>query len=76
MPEKVSKEAIAALMRMGPLAGSLWQHVKGGVYTVVTTAIREEDLTPVVVYRDGEGVTWVRPLPEWSERFKPVKAPV
>ena len=68
--ERVSKEAIGFLVRVGPLPGSLWVHAEGGTYTVVCTAIREADLMPVVVYRDGEGVTWVRPLTEFAERFK------
>lgn len=74
MPDAtVSKEVLTALMRSGPLPCSIWQHVKGGIYTVVLVAIREEDLTPFVVYRNGDGIVWVRPLTEFLERFKPAK---
>ena len=56
-----------------PPAGSTWRHRKGGVYTVVSAAIREEDLSPLVIYRNSEGVTWARPLSEFGDgRFTPV----
>ena len=62
-------------MRNGPLPSSIWRHKRGALYTVVTTALREEDLSLVVVYRSGDGVTWTRPLSEWVERFKPAEEP-
>lgn len=74
MPEPaLSADVLAALVRQGPLPASIWRHAKGGLYTVVATALRESDLTPCVVYRNGDGVHWVRPLSEWVERFKPVR---
>jgi hypothetical protein len=71
MPDGVAKDVLQALVRMAPLPGSLWVHRKGGVYTVVTGAVREADLTPLVVYRDAGGVAWVRTLAEFKDRFRP-----
>lgn len=54
-------------------AGESWQHVASGSwYLVVTTALREDDHEPVVVYqpRDGEGPVWTRPVAEFVKRFR------
>lgn len=65
-----SHEELAELLRDGPVPGSMWTHRKGGVYHIITTAIRESDLTPVVVY-EGNGLRWVRPVAEFMDgRFK------
>jgi hypothetical protein len=36
---------------------------------VVACCLREADLEPCVVYRDQHGVSWVRPLAEFRQRF-------
>lgn len=72
MPDPtVSREALHALMRSGPLPGSLWADGAGAVCAVVTTGLRAGDLTPVVAYRRADGVVLVRPLPEWAAAFTP-----
>jgi hypothetical protein len=38
-----------------------YRHYKGGVYDLVCEAVLEADLTPVIVYRGKDGITWVRP---------------
>lgn len=58
---------------LGVEPGETWQHVaSGGRYFVVTTALREDDHEPVVVYQpsDGEGPVWVRPAAEFTKRFR------
>jgi hypothetical protein len=47
-------------------------HFKGGLYCVVTSAVRESDGVPVVVYRElrGEERTFVRPLDEFLSRVE------
>jgi hypothetical protein len=45
------------------------QHYKGGLYRVITTALREADLVPMVVYESEDGPVFVRPMSEFSEKF-------
>lgn len=48
-----------------------WTHRNGTTYTVLMVVLREEDCTPLVVYK-GEygGPPWSRPLPEFlDDRF-------
>jgi len=40
---------------------SRFRHYKGGIYTVVCKASDERTQQPVIVYRDVQGKTWVRP---------------
>lgn len=46
-----------------------YRHVKRGtVYRLINIAIREEDLTSVVIYCDvGTGALWVRPASEFFD---------
>jgi hypothetical protein len=50
-----------------------WEHAKtGGRYRIVTFAIREEDLCPIVIYRstNGGGI-WERPVAQFFDgRFR------
>ena len=52
----------------------VWQHKKGGRYRVLTVAINEADLKPVVVYQSTDPNNtpiWVRPVEEFLDgRFK------
>jgi hypothetical protein len=69
--------ALALVAARGPEVGSVWRHRKGGVYRVVSNAVREDDLVPVVVYKEeypqGEffdrklTLIWVRPLAEFTD---------
>lgn len=50
------------------VAGSYWTHYKGGVYQVVTLAVDESTLEPVVVYKSlRKGSIWVRTVKNWEE---------
>ena len=53
----------------GPNYGSQWYHYKNNtLYEVVTCAVDEATLKPVVVYRENaSGRVWTRPLANWSE---------
>ena len=55
-----------------PLDGSRWTHAKTGRrYSVVGRAVIEANLKPGVLYvSSDDGLTWVRPLSEWLERFR------
>jgi len=51
--------------------GSRWIHRKGGEYVVVCLAVREDDLSDVVVYKAGN-ITGVRLLSQFLDgRFQP-----
>lgn len=53
---------------MSQLAGTQWQHRKGGVYTVIAEGVNETDLTPVIIYQAAvDGVIWVRPKEEFMD---------
>lgn len=45
----------------------VYQHYKGGFYTVVGMGTDERTRKPVVIYRDRNGLTWVRPESEFRE---------
>ncbi len=51
--------------------GSLWRHYKGGLYRVLSLALREEDKAQLVLYTlvplpgKDPGPVWCRPLMEW-----------
>ncbi len=53
------------------IVGGKYQHVKGGIYTVIDVALREATLEPEVVYRAvaAPDLLWTRPLEEFCERF-------
>lgn len=56
--EEMSK--FHTLMTAGPKPGSRWQHYKGGIYTVLHTAIDEETQLPRVIYSAADGTIWDR----------------
>jgi len=50
----------------GPRPGDRYRHHKGGEYEVLGSAIQENPLAHVVVYRSlAEGHLWVRPIDDW-----------
>lgn len=52
------------------------QHRKGGYYRVVGHAILEADRSPVTLYDDAEGTTWVRATEEFEDgRFRALTDP-
>ena len=51
----------------------IYQHYKGGLYELITTANMESDNSVVAVYRCVESnKTWIKPIAEWDEKFKSV----
>jgi hypothetical protein len=49
-----------------PQPGDEYRHYKGGRYRILSRAIREADLKPLVVYRDdSSGIVWVRSLEDF-----------
>lgn len=63
--------------------GREYRHFKGGAYLVITVALEEMNLSPVVIYKQVEtGIVFTRPLDSFLEevdldgvktpRFKPM----
>lgn len=51
-----------------PKEGDRYQHYKGDYYRVLSTSIKEDDLTPLVTYRSEKlQVNWTRTLKNWQE---------
>jgi len=54
-----------------PKPEEVYQHYKGGLYTVISMATDSRDDSPVVVYRSVLfGSVHVRPLSEWFEEVE------
>lgn len=51
--------------------GRWYKHYKGGEYYIRDIVLRENDLEQMVVYSNFDN-TYVRPLSEFKEKFKPV----
>lgn len=46
----------------------VYQHWKGGLYSVITTAKHTETLEEMVVYRSlKDGKVWIRPASMWND---------
>jgi hypothetical protein len=52
------------------------RHLKSGnLYQVISHGVMKADLTPVVIYRNRSGQTWVRPRTEFNDgRFEELRA--
>lgn len=50
-----------------PVWKATHRHKKGGLYRLVTTGTLEADRSPVAIYDDAEGNTWVRALAEFQD---------
>jgi hypothetical protein len=52
----------------GPKVGEVYRHWKGGIYSIVARAIREDTLEPVVIYRSNlKGTNWERTVANFME---------
>jgi len=54
-----------SIAAMAPQPGEQWVHYRGITVTVKGIALREADLTPLVLYEHDE-VVWARTLAEWG----------
>lgn len=45
----------------------MYRHWKGRLYEVVCLCRHEDNRHEMVVYRDGQGTTWVRDLWQWTQ---------
>ena len=56
-------------------AGDKFRHFKGTVYTVIALAKHTESEEELVIYRDGQGNTWARPIEMFSSLVDKEKYP-
>ena len=61
--------ALHQLQTEAPASGSTWRHYKGHFVQIMTIAVLEATLEPVVIYwrRTDARVVWARPLTQWRE---------
>ncbi len=66
--DELKRTAQASLDPAWPKAGEVWRHYKGGMYDIITIAVHESELVPLVVYRSqSHGTVWARPVGNWLE---------
>lgn len=80
MTQKLTEEELRAILTDAdervPIASRIKHRGNGHVYHVMSIALRELDLAPLISYRrEDSSVTFSRPLPEVLERFTLVTAP-
>lgn len=52
----------------GPQPGEVYRHYRGGIYSIVARALREDTLEPIVVYHSNlKGVNWERTVANFTE---------
>lgn len=75
MAERMSEDELAAVLAGCPGPGIYLHRASGLEVRVLTAALREGDLVPVVVYRHYRNgrVTWTRLASEFAARFKFLK---
>jgi hypothetical protein len=64
----MEKDLAQVQITQAPRSGEMYRHYKGGLYAVVTSAIKEDTLEPMVVYGSiRKGSVWVRTLANFTE---------
>lgn len=64
---------LAQALHMGgsPKPGEIYRHYKGGLYSIVARAIKEDTLEPLVIYRsNAKGSVWARTLANFTETIE------
>lgn len=79
MTDRKTPEQLAEILYSAFVEPCEWVHVKSGVsYMAIATTLREEDLTPLVIYAPkdprhlGPSITFARPVTEFREKFRQV----
>lgn len=68
----ISKSQAQRLTRQGPKPGEICRHWKGGLYTVMARAIKEDALEPLVIYQSNKyGYMWARTVENFTEEVEP-----
>jgi hypothetical protein len=68
MKERAARALSAADV---PQPGQVFRHYKGGLYSIVTPAIKEDTHEIMVIYRsNAKGTTWARTLANFTETIE------
>jgi hypothetical protein len=70
LTEDVMKERAQQSLAMAdvPQPGQVFRHYKGGLYSIVTAAIKEDTHEVLIVYRsNAKGTPWARTLANFTE---------
>jgi len=52
-------------------AGETYRHFKGGEYEIITIALKEDTLEPLVIYQSkAKDYVWARTYQNWSEEVE------
>jgi hypothetical protein len=63
-----AKDDVQAQLKTAAPVPGRYRHYKGGEYEIVTTAVKEDTLEPLVIYRSLlKGTTWARTFSNWHE---------
>lgn len=67
----MTKDEAQELCQGGPQRGQIYRHYKGGLYTVLARAVKEDTLEQLVVYQSNrKGGVWVRSLENFTEKVE------
>jgi hypothetical protein len=72
MSERLSDDDLKDLAQRqatgGPQPGEVYRHYKGGIYSIVARAVKEDTLEPLVIYHSNKkGTNWARTLANFTE---------
>jgi hypothetical protein len=70
---EVAKQNLSRMAQ--PKRGQVYQHYKGGLYSVVSVSIKEDDLTPMVTYSSNMHQTEIDTTRTMEDFMKPVMWP-
>jgi hypothetical protein len=81
MSMKKTPEELAQILytrAAGLRPGDMYQHEKGGIYILLSTTLREEDLEVLAIYSPvsavemGYSISFARPVDEFRRKFRNV----
>jgi hypothetical protein len=65
---ELKDRAQAAFPDDAPDVGQVWEHYRGGLYSIVCRSLKEDDLTPLITYHSNlKGTNWTRTLENFTE---------
>jgi hypothetical protein len=69
MAEKDEIQDYVSSLKQEYPTDSYWTHYKGGVYKIITVAVKEDSLEPVIVYQSlKHGTVWVRTVKNFASQ--------
>ncbi len=69
--EEIEDKQLYLSRNSEPKRGDVYLHYKGGLYVVLGQALKEDDLTDMVIYQNlATGHLWCRPFSQWHDEVK------